>query len=60
LRLAVHVGVEPDAFFVTARDQMDAFDGRATASLDAGDWLLGDTHWRHPVRIITYNDPGKL
>ena len=32
LRLAVHVGVEPDALFVIARDQMDAVAGRATAA----------------------------
>ena len=55
LRLAVHMGAEPDAFPVVARDQMDAADQLAMGGRAAEDWRFGDTHWRHPVRTKTYN-----
>ena len=55
LRLAVHVGVEPNALLVAARHQMDAVAGRDMTCSDGGDWRFGDIHWRHPVRASTYN-----
>jgi len=55
LRLAVHVGVEPDALSVAACHQMHAIAGRAMARPDGSDWHFRDTHWPHPVRTRTYN-----
>src|SRR5205085_1465766 len=48
LRLAVHVGVEPDALSVAACHQMHAIAGRAMARPDGSDWHFRDTHWPHP------------
>src|SRR5258708_4221766 len=55
LRPAVHVGVEPDALFIAARNQMDAIAGGALAPQKGSDWRFGDSHWRHPVRTRIYN-----
>src|ERR1700676_4333725 len=55
LRLAVHMGVEPDALLVAARDQMHAIADSALAVQDVGEWRFSDSHWRHPVRTRTYN-----
>jgi hypothetical protein len=55
LRLAVHMGVEPDPLAIAARDQMNAVAGRGMVRLDGRDWRFGDTHWPHPVRTRLYN-----
>ena len=55
LRLAVHVGIEPDALPVAVGDHVDTVAGRDAASDNGGNWLFGDIHWRHPVRTTPYN-----
>src|SRR6476646_10753154 len=55
LRLAVHMGVEPDALSVAVRHQMHTLAGRAMARPDGSDWHFLDSHWPHPVRTSTYN-----
>src|SRR5712672_3012106 len=55
LRLAVHVGVEPGALAVIARDQVHAIAGRPeVAPFDALKWRIVDSHWPHLVRTRPY------
>ena len=51
--------IDAVALLVVIGDQMHPVAARAVASLDIDEWLLGDSHWLHPVRIRTYNETVK-
>jgi hypothetical protein len=51
----MHVGIEPRALLVEARDQVHAVVGAAAIVWEGTDWRLDDTHWLHPVMTTTYN-----